>query len=149
MDQSTRRKIKEGNRVRVITCTEGYEDHEGEIGIVISSNSINEYPVCLDNGGGCIASEVELVMKTLDYLEVGDVLLDRDEDEQTVLAVCDKVVCLSMCNKPSVFDHWYTVNELKVEHLTITGVETEEAAELTVKEVAKRLGIKNLKIVKD
>jgi hypothetical protein len=51
--------------------------------------------------------------KTLDQIQKGDVVVNEDGDERTVLARVEDIVCLSDFESTSVANDWYTIEELK------------------------------------
>lgn len=51
-------------------------------------------------------------MRTIEELEVGDVLDCGDGDRKTVLAVCGKVYCLSTIGNQKAISGWVTLGEI-------------------------------------
>jgi len=83
---------------------------------------------------------LKLKNKTMDNLEVGDVLVDEDGDEQKILGMCDMVYFLSRFNDFNKADDCpRTLAELKGMSYKLKGVEEEEE-ELTMDELCKELG---------
>jgi len=92
--------------------------------------------------------------KTWETLAKGDVIDCNDDGYiKVVFTANDGVYCLSKCykldgEKLDVVDGWFTKSEIIDRGWTIKQPEKpEEVTELTVAECAKRLKIKNLKIV--
>lgn len=83
---------------------------------------------------------VTLMEKTMDNLQVGDVLVDYDNDEVKVLAVLGDLYGVSGYNDFESFGYWRTKSDLNGYNIKI------DVEELTVEEVSKRLG-KTVKIV--
>lgn len=94
--------------------------------------------VCLVGNTEVRQGEVKLYKKSLDNLEVGDVLV-RNGQERAVLAVVDKLVALSYWDMPDEHYEWYTVAELRKSGMKLK--DSEEITELTLEEVAELKGI--------
>lgn len=92
----------------------------------------------------CYGHDYKLISRgrTMDNLEVGDVLI-QDDCEYTVQAVIDRLVFLSEYDDPEVSGGHYTVSELK-EGFKLKTEET--VKEMTVQEVSELVG-KTVKIV--
>lgn len=69
--------------------------------------------------------------KTLENLEVGDMVKDED-GTYLVLAVCGNVVCLSTKSNHVVADTWYTAKELKDDGFTVSGQKDEEVETIEI-----------------
>lgn len=84
--------------------------------------------------------------KTLDNLEVGDVLLSAS-GERTVLAVCGRLVFYSYADQPNSSSMFLTVEELKDKGFKVKSQES-NIVEMTLEEVAKLKGVpvENLRI---
>ncbi len=76
----------------------------------------------------------------------GDILTNGD-DERKILGVCGDVYFLSSADNFERYSYGATTKELEESGYHLKS--EEETTELTVKECAKKLGIKNLKIVKE
>lgn len=91
---------------------------------------------------GCFEDEHLVQEKSLDMLSEGDVVVDGDNQERTVLFV----------HRPGLYvlstryGQLFTVHELAMSGFTIKG-EPEQAKELTVAEISEKLGYP-VKIVK-
>lgn len=87
-------------------------------------------------------SDLQAINRTLDDLEVGDILVDDDGDETKVLGVLGEVIFRSRINEFGVFGIGYTVTELKDEGFKLKQEEQpEDTTELTLKEVADKFNI--------
>jgi hypothetical protein len=87
----------------------------------------------------------ELVEKTMQDLQKGDVLLDNDGNKVTVLGRLEDLVFVSNGGLPTITGGWYLVDELPGEGYTLP---EDEVKEMTVAEVEKLVGSK-VKIVKE
>lgn len=91
--------------------------------------------------------------RTWETLKVGDVVIDEDNDECTVLAVCGKAFLVSDYRSPSVMGGWFLLDYVKSRGWRIKGVNSKEkpVLELTLDEVAEKFGVdvKRLKIKKE
>jgi hypothetical protein len=143
-------KFKAGDRVRVHSNRyEGIPATRGAGTICRESSAYGgRWEINLDDGQqlGYRVDEIELLEKTLDNLEVDDVLVNEDGNEKTILGVCGKVYLTSAYKNPNSAGSMYTVQELKDAGYTIKG-QTAEPVEMTVAEIAKKLGIPNLHVV--
>ena len=95
---------------------------------------------------------LELKEKTLDDLEVGDILVTSAPDfykgrERKVLAICGLVYFLSGVDTFTKYDGGYTIEEIKYMHTLKKEEEPEVPEELTMAELEKELGRK-VKIIK-
>ena len=144
-------KFKEGDVVEVIE--EDIDFRVGEMLTVLNENDEDDFIRALSLNGTIEmidANKVKLMskrMKNMDNLEVGDVLVNKAGHEKTVLAVLESLVGLSFRDEPVYFEDWYTTEYLTTQGYTVKG--TEETTEMTVSEIADKLNIKNLKIVKE
>ena len=105
-------KFKIGDQVRVI------KEHDYfEIGEILTVDEDDFPPRCISEKTGkrwaVSENKLELVEKTLDTLEVGDVLVDKDGSECQVLGVCGRVIFLSLFNDFDMAGDYYTKEELK------------------------------------
>ena len=96
--------------------------------------------------------KVKLKEKTIDNLEVGDVLVTSAPDfykgrERKVLAICGLVYFLSGVDTFTKYDGGYTIEEIKYMHTLKKEEEPEVPEELTMAELEKELGRK-VKIIK-
>jgi len=83
-------------------------------------------------------------MKTLDNLEVGD-LLNKGDYKFKVLAVLQELVAISYHSNHTTLNCWCTLTELKKNGYTL--YQKPEVKELTVKEISEKLGYE-VKIIK-
>lgn len=82
------------------------------------------------------------ITKTLDSLSVGDVLVNESYgDEQTVLGVCGRVICLSRTNDAEAASNWWTVDELKKEGYKHKCQPEESTTELTLDQISEKFNI--------
>lgn len=95
--------------------------------------------------------DLQPIEKTLDNLEVGDVLVDNYGAERTVIDVLPHSYLLSSVFNPDTIGDWYTPRDLKKDGYTIKNATPKELTELTVAEVEKKLNIPEgkLRIKKD
>lgn len=98
---------------------------------------------------GFYPGDYEPYEKSLDNLEVGDVIYDSVGDPRTVLAVCGKLIAISSTGNPEKMAWWDTVEYLKQcgYHLK----EEPKEVELTMDEIADKFNVdvKKLKIKKE
>lgn len=92
---------------------------------------------------------LEILAPDLDHLAVDDVLVAREGDEYTVLAFTGRVALLSDWGESDIAGSWFTIQELKSNGYTVKGADVTPETVMTVSELEKKLGIANLKIVKD
>lgn len=81
-------------------------------------------------------------IKTLEDIEVGDILIDNVEDERFVMGVAGKMVWLSANEEEAECDgetSLYTMLELKENGYKVKGQES-EIMEISMDEVAKKFG---------
>lgn len=84
---------------------------------------------------------LEYAEKSLDTLEVGDVLVDEYDNERIVLGICGKVYFLSISNDFDCANNPYTLKELKDDGWNLKGVKS-EVFELTIDEIATKFNKK-------
>ena len=98
---------------------------------------------------GVFGKRLKLAEKTLDDLEVGDILLDSDGDEVKVLAICNEIIGISEYDDFDTFNKWLTISEIK-NRFTLKQDLTAKITELTLEDVAKLAGkdVSQIKIVK-
>lgn len=116
----------------------------GEVGMVCSIREDDLYPVTVlvDNGETekFKTSQLELQPRDLDSLRAGDVLIDEDGDEATVLAVLGDVFLRSEWNEPEEACVWYTVAEAKRAGFTLK-FQTSDVTELSVADIEEKLDL--------
>jgi len=154
-------KFKHGDRV---TCTiDGVEITDARISI----NPNEETFICQNVKGGARArdllgykysyytghnfsnpfvGDLKLVEKTLENLEVGDILINKNEQAHRVLGICGELVFYSFSNDFNDPLAYRTRHYLKVRGWKIKQEET-PTEELTMEEVCKELG-RTIKIKK-
>ena len=96
--------------------------------------------------------DIKLAEKTLDNLEVGDILVTSAPDfykgrERKVLAICGLVYFLSGVDAFTKYDGGFTIEQIKYMHTLKKEEEPEVPEELTMAELEKELGRK-VKIIK-
>lgn len=100
-------------------------------------------------GNECFHLEknVKLVKRgdSMDNLQKGDVVIESDGDEQTVLARLEDCVLLSIYNDSTYTSNWSTIQELKNLGYKL---KSDTPQELTVEEISEKLGYE-VKVVKN
>jgi len=143
--------LKVGDRVELINTEFPHTIFVsmGSIGTVIGVHRDKSYEVKFNEGFSqtCGPSQLKITERTLDTLQEGDVVVDCDGDERTVLGMCGRVYLMSGYDGPDYFNDGYTAEQLKEHDYKIKGAE-EEVEELTIEEISKRLG-KTVKIVQE
>ena len=128
--------------------SEGWRMDIGEQAVVVRSDEVWA-TLLLDGGqvaGGNLVENLKLVKeKTMDNLQVGDIITAEDR-EYKVLVALKGVALLSESYDFDETGTWYTTKELE-NAFEIPGTE-EEVREMTVAEVEKLVG-KKVKIVKE
>lgn len=141
-------KFKVGDKVRIIEACRGvcYETKVGEI------HTLEQESDTLMNASGCNCSEKwELAVEH--PFKVGDVIVDNDDDEATILLTTDTHLVKTnlVCGQSSGevrYESWEQVEEnIKDEGWKLKDSPT-ETEELTMDEVCKELG-RDIKIKKD
>lgn len=136
-------KIGQGVRIK-----DEYYDYQGEVGVIdyISKDKDEDrgsHPcrVKLNIGDHRWVNkdDVELLPKSWDTLAKGDVVVDKDGGERTVLLVEGDVIGVSCTNKPTKYLDAYTKQELIDAGYTIKNAE-EEVTELTIDQIAEKFG---------
>ena len=123
----------------------------GRVAIITSSDSGNCYLLNFNQWSMNFYSEdIELYKKTLNDLQVGDVLVNAADNEATVLGKCGRVVFVSKLNEPAKHSCGYTVEELEEKGMKIKEAKP-EVTEVTMDEVAKKFGcsVESFKIKKE
>lgn len=90
--------------------------------------------------------------KTLDDLEVGDIIVDTDSNEAKVLAVLGDVFLKSSWNNYDETASWLTISEAKSAGLTVKqDTPTDEITELSIAELEQKLDLTagTLRVKKD
>ena len=143
-------KYKVGQQVKIIG--NHYDDgtqtvnqsNVGKIGTVEQNDFSNSYPYYIgfsDIGYNIfIESDLAPVVKSLETLEVGDVVLDRYKYEKTVLAVLPNLYALSWLNDPESFSNWWTLHELQ-KYYTLKDTTEPVTTELTPEAIAEKFGL--------
>lgn len=155
--------VKTGEKYRVLdswngSCAGINDDTEY---IIISDSklngtlfytSYNKEGVSQGSCSSCLeAEDIEPYKKekTLENLEVGDILVDWSGYKSMVLAICGKVYCLSMDDDFKSARDWYTISELENYLYSIyQEPEPPKVQELTVEEISEKLGYE-VKVVKN
>ncbi|NDZ93301.1 hypothetical protein G3I13_01820 [Streptomyces sp. SID6673] len=139
--------FKKGDRVEVVKRgTHDYDvGHIGTITYVDTDTSAQPYILDgrdRDDGYPWLYErEIALAIRDLDHLQVGDVLIDEDDDEATVLAVLGDVFLISRWNTPSAASLWHTVEHAKRKGWTLKDQPAADPVELTLEDVAKLKGV--------
>lgn len=161
----TTTKFQVGQKVRCITPRDPQKSRGGagwRFGRVftiarVSSNNRSESDTVYYNdtdGNGVYSEHLELVrsVRTFDNLEVGDIIVDTDDDEAKVLAVLGDVFLKSGWSDFDETASWLTVSEAKSAGLTVKqDTPTEEITELSIAELEKKLDLPagTLRVKKD
>ena len=143
-------KYKVGQQVKIIS-DHNYNGTQtinqsavGKIGTVEKNDYSRSYPysISFNDSSSSIFFESDLapVVKTLETLEVGDVVLDEDKDERTVLVVLPNLYGLSYGNDPKGFSSWHTLHELQEEY-TLKDTTEPVVTELTLEAIAEKFGL--------
>lgn len=137
-----------GRKVKVVECG-GVERvyHVNKFGEL---NDITEYTFWVSikdsTCTGCTA--FQLVFKTLDDVEVGDVLVGSiSKYEYQVQARLGDLIAISIGDTPDKHCGWMTINEIKEGRYTLKDSEPEEVLEVTLEETAQKFGVKAVKII--
>lgn len=142
-------KFKIGDKVELI---EDYDTYKKGYSFVISTiipshGYYNKGDLCYDNEDdlyygidfkGCYAKRLKLCVKTLDNLEVGDIVIDNEGLEHKVHALVGLLVFISEFDNFNIASTYFTIEELKEKEYTVKQNETvEDITELTLEDVAK------------
>jgi len=145
-------KFKVGDKVRALT--NGYTGVSKGQTLFVTFTSGNYFSGGVTRGesrfGGLCMDDFEFVtekdINDLSTLEVGDVVVDSDGDERTILAVCGRLVALSAIDNPDVINNWYTDKELvsyyklKEEKTETIEIEGKKYTASEIKEALKKAG---------
>jgi len=86
--------------------------------------------------------------RTLDDVEYGDILVDSDGKEHKVLARINDIVFFSLSNDFNSCTGFDCIEEIKKDGYTLKQPSTEpKVLEVTLEEVAKKFGVKDIKII--
>lgn len=136
--------FKVGDRVRV--TTENYYTDEANDGVgTIVSPSYGErgdWKVAIDGGQelGYLESELSPIVKTLENLEVGDVIVDG-EGEETILAVlAPGFYCMSRRDNPRGYSWTATAFTLERDGWSVKQAEPVQPREITMAEIEAKFG---------
>ena len=143
-------KYKVGQQVKVIS-DHNYDGMQtvnqsnvGKIGTVEQNNYSEDYPYEIKFSAigwyVFIESDLAPVVKTLETLEVGDVVLNQDKLKRTVLAILPNLYGLSYLNDPKGFSSWHTLHELQEEY-TLKDATEPVTTELTLEAIAEKFGL--------
>jgi hypothetical protein len=141
-----------GDRVKCVQ--RGYR-REGQLGEVIGTCSAHPdrpYRVRFEDGDSDIFSstEIEYLVKTLATLQEGDIVLDGDDDQRTILGVIRPgLYVISKWDQDEQDRFGEVLTEKDMEGWTIKDA-TPEVVEMTVADAAKKMGIDPSKLrIKD
>lgn len=148
-------KFKKGDKVVALEDHSGYTLTKGKTYVVDSLDYDGDPRVINDEGYkvGVFSfyfelapkrkynkrKKVSMKVKTLDNLEVGDVLVLNGRFERTVLAVVRSLIALSVAGDPTDYLGWYTVTQLNKNGHKLKA-QPEQPKELTLKEIEEKLG---------
>lgn len=139
-------KIKVGDKVRAAVGQVSWCDRleDGVTGTVTGVGTISfEINGCTHSYADTSFLELLTEEKTLDTVDVGDVVVDEDGGERTILDTgkSGKVVLLSLVGKPTRMGGVYARQELEGLGYTVKQSTPEpEPKEMTLEEVSKALG---------
>jgi hypothetical protein len=85
--------------------------------------------------------------RTIDDVKYGDILVDVDGDTRKVLGRINDVVLLSGYNDFDIYGDCYIINTIKNLYTLKQPTKEPEVLEVTLEEVAKKFGVKNIKII--
>jgi len=142
----TQHAFKPGDRVRIKSSAVGYSSHRiGQIGIIVEEKMGQSYDNCVQFCDGAWSSykseHLELFSKALDNLTEGDVVVDKDDTDDTI--------AVTHVLKPGLYvmsdydeEPWlYTAKELEnLEYIPQQDPKNDKTR-LTVAEVARKLGL--------
>jgi len=140
-------KFKIGDRVKVVNDGDA---NYGKMGTITEKGYCYDWRVDFDNYDGLNdENDLELVPKTLDNLEVGDILTTEVGNKRKVLGICGKVVFLSYINDFEAFGDGSTLKQIKDFGYKLK--EESETVELSMDEIASKFDIpvEKLKIKKE
>lgn len=143
-------KFKVGDTVEII---EYYPAHRCSVSDRVKIVEINEtgsqLGYKLSSGGWCMCEQLHMRLvkrgDSMDNLQKGDVVIESDGDEQTVLARLEDCVLLSIYNDSTYTADWSTIQELKNLGYKL---KSDTPQELTVEEISEKLGYE-VKVVKN
>lgn len=126
-------------------------EYRGERAIVTHVYDNGAYSISID-GGDYLWTD-EMLEPTTDYrvhtpgqFNTGDILTDIENGSCIVLAKMDDVYLLSESENFDIADKWYTIMEIDNMGLKLKSGLPEDTVYMTVDEIKKQLGIKNLVI---
>ncbi len=126
-----------------------HSDYISQVGVIDIFNEDHDPWLTMRNGRHVCATQLEKVEKTLETLEVGDVVDTHSSvGDKTVMGVCGKLFFLSVTGLPDALGAAWTVARMQEKGFTVKGAETEETI-MTVKEIEDKLKITNLRIKKE
>lgn len=131
-------KFSTGDRVRALQRDRWHSKYE--LGTVDEDNSACLF-VVWDSGNTSVAFEgnlelIERKEKTMEDLQKGDVIYDKEGDAYTVLARLEDIVWLSEYNNPKRIFNYYLISDLEDNDFYLKT----EPTEMTVAEVEEKLG---------
>lgn len=132
---------KRGDKFRVISEYTLFP--KGEI-VNLYFDDLTNSPAFINKKGDyyCIPwGDVEPLTKTLDNLEVGDVVVDTIGNEREILCLLPGLYLLSDFNTKDMGSHWYKKSYLKESGYTLKNQPQDDTTELSLQEVADKFGI--------
>lgn len=154
-------KRKIGDLVRVLRCTcsikctaDEHQKDVGKVGKILKITDDIHYYVIEGMYAQFNDGEVEPALKSWDYLQVGDIILDDDGEERRVYGVTGEMVAVDDGQNDGRFDTcWVSVPKLRdyFKYTIKQESPTEEVTELSVAELEKKLDIPagTLRVKKD
>ena len=140
-------KFKVGDKVIVTKCINGHEFRTGEVVRLTSGESRSWRAEKLDGSEWwhVDVGEIQPMEKTMDNLQEGDVLINSGLDYKRIVEGQIGSLIVVKDTDDNV-GRMVTIEQLVDDGWKLK--DTSEATEMTVEEVAKKLNIDNLKIVK-
>jgi hypothetical protein len=139
--------IKVGDRVKAVVgqynpCSELHDDCSNEAKITQVSEEHLRINGCLHDYDDDYYLARWEGPKTLDNVEVGDVLIAENGNTRKVLGRCGDILFISELNKHDISqsDTWWTVSDIQ-KVFTVYQPEEKETVELTLQEVADKIGV--------
>lgn len=109
------------------------------------ARDVDGYPQLIDE------QDLESVRKDWDNLQVGDILVDKEENEDRVIGVCGEAIFIGYVDGSRAANYYYTAAELRKGGWTIKGAGTDDTVELSIAELEQKLGYEagSLRVKKD
>lgn len=141
--------FKVGQKVKVVSLNGVNTRFYLDVGYTGKITGIAPGTVELDNDYCVEKIDIKLAEKDindLSTLEVGDIVVDSDDDEREILAICGRMVALSSVGGFDTLGHWETDKEiarnfkLKEEKTETIEIEGKKYTASEIKEALKKAG---------